>query len=441
MPRKFRYTVPVVASLLVGGIGYVLLESSRAASYAINSEAESAQVASNASYVEDAGASKQRAVRFGGTNYTNPPRESVPPSYLDQRAWMHGLDLVKHNGKDMLIFSANNYPPTYPTNEWYHDIFYSYINPSNPSATFAPKNLVSDPVAQEPASAAVNSNGRLVITAEDAQFSDWLDQTFGMWSNTLGVIKDYGVKLQPPQGGHSGHVAASGDKFLVSFTDGWITGGGVDNLGSGDDVFGRIIYNDGSIGNLLNTSVNSSMDRRDWWPIVAGSDSNWIQVYQRHTTAGTGGGPVLGRTVSHTGAFGPEFTIYTNTKYYYYDIQYIPALERYLVVGAQNKATNNGVAVLLDKNGTVVHTKTGLPNTVRESQTVVSDDGRTGVYTAEGIGAAVIDITATSVTLRKTVPLDWEWGYMSTDGVFVNSNRVLFATGTQRGIRFLTVNF
>jgi hypothetical protein len=367
----------------------------------------------------------------------NPLPEPVLPASMDHRQFMHGMNWVKVGGKDMLVFSANNYPPTEPQDEWMDDIYYSYVDPANPGTTFSPKTLVSASMAQEPASAAANSNGHLVVTAEDAEYSADLDQTYGMWDANLKAITPYGAKLMPPQGGHSGHVAASGDKFLVSFSDGWIDGGGVNNMGTGDDVFGKIVNDDGTTGKIINTAVGSS---RDWWPIVAGSDTNWLQVWQRYGTAGTGGGTVMGAVIDHSGNVVKELTIFSNNKYYYHDVQYIPALGMYLVTGSQNSSVNSGIAVLIDKAGTIVATKTGLPNTNRESQTAVSADGKTAVYAVPGTGATVLDLTSDSITLHKTVTINWNWDYMGTAGIFTADNRVVFATGTQHGVRFVTVD-
>lgn len=353
---------------------------------------------------------------------------------------MHGLDWTVVGGKNLLTFSANNYPPTQPPGEWVHDIYKSFVDLCNIPGSFTPTKLVSAPLAQEPASAAVNGAGNLLVTAEDAQFSANLDQTYGVWNSALGVVKAYGQKLMPPQGGHSGHVAASGNNWGVSFSDGWVDGGGVDNNGTGDDVFFEIVDSTGTAKGLINTAVGT---HRDWWPIVAGSDTNFLQVWQRYGgVAGTGGGQVMGAIISQTGQIvKPAFQIFANDKYYYHDVQYIPQTQQYLVIGSQNTGTtNSGIAVLLNKTGDIVSTTPGLPSTIREGQTVISPDGTKAVYPG-GAGAVVLDIVPGNVVFNKNIPLSWNWDYMGTDGVFATPNRVVFATGTQQGVKFLTVDF
>lgn len=455
MQKRIRPLTPAVhavrahARLAIGLVlaiataGYALMQGVGASAFTAAYEAEDFQTAGTASRIAADGASGGTAVSFGNRAALppadNPPAEPLPPEDIDHREYMHGVELVRYGGRDMLVFASNQYPPTSPPGEWEHDLFYSYIDPLDPRGSFDAKRLVSAPTAQEPASAAVNASGRLMVTAEDAQHSEYLDQTFGIWGPSLGPAVPYGAKLMPPQGGHSGHVAASGDKFLVSFSDGWIDGGGVDDLGTGDDVFGRVVNQDGTLGGMVDTAAGAAS--RDWWPIVAGSDSNWLQVWQRYGSAGTGGGTVIGAVIDRDGRKVRETSLYGNNRYYYYDVQYIPAIGRYLVVGSQNTVGNNGVAVLVDKAGVVVASKAGLPGTIREAQTVISADGRTAVYAVPDLGAAVLELSADSIMLRKTVAIDWDWDYMGTDGIFVGQSRVVFATGTQRGIRFIIADF
>jgi hypothetical protein len=352
---------------------------------------------------------------------------------------MHGMDIVKHNGKTRVIFSANQYPPVQPSGDWVHNVFQTVIDPCNAAATASVSVLWSAANAQEPASSAVNSNGKLSVTVEDAALNpQTLDQTFRIWDQALVQTKGT-TQLMPPQGGHSGHVAASGARFGVSFSDGWVDGGGVDNNGTGDDIFFRTYDETGAMSALTNTAVGTA--NRDWWPIVAGSDTNFLQVWQRYGgTPGTGGGKVMGAIISPTGQIvKPAFDIFTNDKYYYHDVQYVPQIGMYLVVGSLNQASNAGVAYLIDKAGNVVYGLTGLPNTIREGQTVISDDGTKAVYPG-GPGAVVLDLTATQIFMNKTVALNWNYDYMGTDGVFADPTHVVFATGTQQGVKFLNVN-
>lgn len=358
----------------------------------------------------------------------------------DHREYMHGLDLLKVGDKTLVVTSINTVNSE--DGEWQHDIYSSWIDPLYPNETIKLKKLVSRDEAQEPVSAAVNSSGRILVTAEDAEYNEDLDQTFGVWDSNLNQLRKYGVKLMPPQGGHSGHAAASGNKFLVTFCDGWIDKGGVDNLGTGDNIYSKIIDNNGSTSSLINVSVSSNLNKRDWWPVVAGSDINWLQVWQRYNKAGTDGGTVYGRITNTDGSMGNEFPIYTNNKYYYYDVKYISSIGMYLIIGSQSLTKNSGIAVLVDKSGKVVMTKTGLPSTVREAQFAIktTGTGATIAYPTNEAGIAVVELNKNSINLKKTVPINWKWDYIGTAGLFSSPNRVLFATNTRIGIKFIQID-
>lgn len=355
----------------------------------------------------------------------------------DSRAYIHGVNLVQTGGKTLLVFASNKYPTTYPDGEWEHDVFYSWIDPSDPEGSLDVKTFVNDNLAQEPASVAVNSNGIIAVTAEDAQHNETLDQTFGLWNSDLTPIKEYGEQLMPPAGGHSGHIAASGNKFLVTFCDGWVDGGGVDNLGTGDDIYCRIINEDGSTGELIETKVDSSS--RDWWPVVAGSDSNWLQIWQQYGTAGEGGGTVWGAITTPEGTVQTPFQITDNNKYYYYDVCYIPSLERYLVTGSR---MDGGFAALIDKNGNIKDIETELPFTGREVRTITRQVGSkvVAVYPSLPSGFSVMNIENDSISLERILSGDVNWDYMGTDGMFTSDTTAIFATGTKDGIKFVNVN-
>lgn len=355
----------------------------------------------------------------------------------DNRAWIHGVNFINIGNEGMLIFSSNGYKPVKPKDEWMHNIYYSWFNTEDTVNTFHPKTLVNAEWAQEPASAAVDSNGYILVTSEDAEYDqEALDQTFGIYDKNLNEVVKYGRKLMPPQGGHSGHASASGDQFLVTFCDGWIEGGGVDNLGTGDDIYSRIVYEDGTMSTLIKTEVDENS--RDWWPIVAGSDTEWLQVWQKYGEAQAYGGSLWGAITSKTGQV-KKFKIIDNNKYYYYDVCYVESLKVYMVTGSR---IDGGFVSLIDKNGNIVASKTGLPYTVREAETIVNEvDGVvTAVYPTHPTGVAVIELTTNSIFLRKTVSENIMWDYMGTDGTFISDNDVLFATGTKSGIKFINVN-
>lgn len=136
-----------------------------------------------------------------------------------------------------------------------------------------------------------------------------------------------------------------------------------------------------------------------------------------------------------------EFKIMDRIKFYYYDARWIPSLQRYAVFGSRQ---DGGFISLIDRGGNVTLTKTGLPDTVRESKLVVREDSNgyvvTAVYPTLPSGAAVVQIPNEAIHLKRTIKNSYEWDYTGTDGIFVARNRVLFATLSKAGLRLVTLD-
>ncbi|MBC7951790.1 MAG: hypothetical protein H7Z12_08250 [Rhodospirillaceae bacterium] len=145
---------------------------------------------------------------------------------------------------------------------WTHDVFVA-----DAGTPTQPKPLIVAPEAQEPASAAISSDGRIMVTMEDGWNTDSeTTQRFGLYNADLTPVAAY------PQ-----LVAAAGRRFVVFYSDGWVKGGGVDDLGSGQDVMARIFDSDGHL--LRHVAIASG--RSDWWPVLASSDRRTLLVWQR----------------------------------------------------------------------------------------------------------------------------------------------------------------
>jgi hypothetical protein len=361
---------------------------------------------------------------------TNSADASGEP-YTDHRAWQHGIDLVPVGNRWLIVWSSWGNPPSpqpAPDGDWSHDVYYSWLDPRNP--VLDPQTLASDEEAQEPASTAINSEGHILMSCEDGKGD--INQHAGLFDQNLNPIKPYPFTVR--DGGHSGHVAAMGDKFLTVYSEGWIDGGGVDNLGTGDDVWARIIDSNGNEGVEIPVSVDKSPDHRDWWPVVGASDHNWLQVWQRYPSA-----TLHGAIISADGKIMKNIDITDNIKFYYYNVKYLPSLKLYAVFGSRE---DGGFVSLIDTEGNVKLTKTGLPDTVRESKLIVQGKGKTltAVYPTLPTGAAVLKITDHSIDLTKNIPDSYEWDYMGTDGLFVDKHKVLFTTLSKEGLQFVTIN-
>jgi hypothetical protein len=230
------------------------------------------------------------------------------------------------------------------------------------------------------------------------------------------------------------------DKFLVAYCTGWVEGGGVDNLGTGDDVWAKIVTPAGEVGERIDVSVQDGM--RDWWPLVAGSDRNWLVVWQRYE--GDDRDPactVHAAIVGPSGRVQARTEIMAHAKPYYYNVSYVPALGAYAVWGSQK---TGGFLVLVDRQGQIVNAKRQLPPTVRESKLVSSPASKPGkavvAYPVFGGGAAVLEMTRDSIAVVKQVRGEYRWDYIGTDGYFVNPDKAVFASLSRNGVQFVTVD-
>ncbi|MFV2068417.1 MAG: hypothetical protein ACC645_15715, partial [Pirellulales bacterium] len=197
----------------------------------------------------------------------------------DPREYQHGIDFVPlDSGHYGLIWSSSGNPPTgaAPNGDWTHDIYYSAIDPTNPQ--IVPQTIISNPEAQEPASSAIADDGRIMITMEDGwNANHTIAQRYGVYNSDFSPVDPYPNLVL--DGGHSGHVASVGNRFVVFYSEGWVDGGGVDDLGSGDDVMLKVYRSDGTFERAKNIAVGGAT--RDWWPLVAGSTDRAMLLWQR----------------------------------------------------------------------------------------------------------------------------------------------------------------
>jgi len=328
--------------------------------------------------------------------------------------------------------SAGNPPRPNLGGAWPHDIYYDWLSVPDAAGDLAisPHVLVSRPEAQEPPSAAINSRGVILVTAEDGE--DDINQRAGLWNAQLQPLRPYPFTIR--RGGHSGHAAALGEQFLVAYGEGWQDGGGFMNRGTGRDIHARILDGGGKPG----PEINLARGHRDGWPVVAASDRNWLVLWQRY--AGTGLYCALIGAGGQTSA--PRLLAEGLPIRYAYDVAYAAALGRYVVAGNRG---GQGFVALLDRDGVMVHMQAGLPPLASESRVLI---GRVGVhsggqdvavYPVASSGIAVLQLGEASVELQRVVAHPQRWDYMGTTGLFIGGTRVLFATLTTRGVRAFTI--
>jgi hypothetical protein len=324
----------------------------------------------------------------------------------DLRAYQHGIDIVKRaDGAYWLIWSSAGNPPKAPKKDWTHDIYYSPIDPRRPSIT--PAVLISNPEAQEPASAAISGDGHIMVTCEDGwNVENGVGQRWGLYDENLGPVKPYPHLIR--DGGHSGHVAAVGNTFVIFWGEGWDdTVSGADGLGVGRRV---LLDTFSSTGAHLNSfKVQVSDGTRDWWPVVAGSDDHAVLLWQRYVAGEKYSDLMYAVYDPRANRFvkGPS-RLADRVKYYVYDVQYFSSIQRFLVAGAYYGG--GGFAFLLDDGGEVVARHTALPPIVRESKPAKAEDAAfaLAVYPRYPRGAFVLKLEPPDIELIETIEDDYD---------------------------------
>jgi hypothetical protein len=355
-------------------------------------------------------------------------RNNAPDSD-DLREYQHGLSIVPlGDGTYRMVWSSSSNPPqgSDRSGNWTHDIYTSLINPKN--LVITPKLLISIPEAQEPASAAISSNGRILITTEDGNDTDYeVSQRFALFDKNLNAIKSYPQTVM--EGGHSGHVAAVGNNFVIFFSEGWVDGGGVDNLGTGDDVYAAIVDSEGVLGKTVNISVGNQ--NRDWWPVVAGSPTVAALLWQRYVPSSLSADLYLSLLNPTSGSIiKSAVKITSSVEYYTYNVSYIPSINRFLILGSY--ASGGGFGYLIDMEGNITGSTTSLPTFVRESEPAIR-----GTMAAQAItpgGIALLKLSANSITLHKKITDAYTWQYMGTSGIFLSDTSLYMISLSHRGL-------
>jgi hypothetical protein len=352
----------------------------------------------------------------------------------DHRAWQHGIDLIPVGGRLLVVWGSPGNPPrANPGGRWQHDIYYAWLNPGTAHETAAvePRILVSRPEAQEPPSAAINAGGTILITAEDGNRG--INQQAGLWDSSLQALRRYPFLIR--RGGHSGHVASMGERFLIVYGEGWVNGGGWQGRGTGKNVFARVAAKDGKLGREVRLNAQGVPVPRNSWPLVAGSERNWLAVWQSHPAIELQSALVAasGKVVARNRIIGGLPLRYA------YAVEYSRSLGAYVIAGSSGEG---GFVSLVNLRGEVVKTQTGLPPMAAESRLILGSDGAEviGVYPVRPRGIAVVRLSANSVDLEGLVDHPYAWDYTGTTGIFVAPRRVLFVTLSKAGLQRIPVD-
>lgn len=353
---------------------------------------------------------------------------AAPRDTGDPRRFMHGIGVADAgNGKRWVFFSSSGIVPrgAMRNGNWPHDVYVGEWLPGKPHLLHV-RPFISRPEAQEPVSIAQNARGDIFVTFEDGwNAPQEVSQRYGVYRRDLKPIKPYPNDVE--SGGHSGHVATVGERFVVFYSADWIDGGGVDNLGTGNGVYLKT-YD--AAGRMLN-HVAVAPHRREWWPVIAGSPRNALLVWQKFIEGSTDATLEYAMFDPVTAKLDKLGVLNDTIRYYVYASAYVPAIDRFIVV--TTTADDRGVAMLIAPDGHRTATLDCLPASVRESGIGVSGTHayvptRDGRLLTLALAPAEISVSGAQ---RSPIP----WGTTGIAGFPAQGAAMHFVSLTPTGTR------
>jgi hypothetical protein len=327
----------------------------------------------------------------------------------DPRSFMHGIGAVPdRRGGAWIFFSSSGLPPhgEQSDEEWTHSIYVG--DWSGDDGLLHPKKFINKPPAQEPVSVAETDDGHIMVLTEDGWDSEnEVDERYAIYDAQLKTIRRY--PQTAADGGHSGHVAASGNLFVVTYSENWVDGGGVDGLGSGKGVYVKIYDSKGRERHAIPLAPH----KREWWPIVAASPNSAIIVWQSFIKNETFARLNFAVLDPRSGSVKTQQILRDDVQYYTYSVHYIADINRFIIAGTSKNG--RGFAYLLDDKGHVSATVACMPAIEREAGIAVADGA---VYVPSGDNRLLrLTATQTSLALTSTAPSPLTWSTTGSIGL------------------------
>nr|WP_179404481.1 hypothetical protein [Burkholderia guangdongensis] len=346
----------------------------------------------------------------------------------DPRRFMHGIGVADAgNGKRWVFFSSSGLPPrgALPDGNWPHDVYVGEWSPGSAHIAHI-HTFISRPEAQEPVSIAQNAHGDIFVTFEDGwNAPQEVSQRYGVYRRNLKPVKPYPHDVE--SGGHSGHVAAVGDRFVVFYSADWVDGGGVDNLGTGGGVYLKTYDAAGRVLNHVDVAPHS----REWWPVVAGSPHKALLVWQKYIPDSTNATLDYALFDPATAKLDKLGELSEAIQYYVYAAAYVPSIDRFIVV--TTTANGRGAAMLIDPDGHRTAMLDCLPATVRESSVGVAG---ADVYVPTHDGRLLaLALSPGQITVRGAQRSPIPWGTTGIAGFPANGTTMHFVSLTTAGVR------
>ncbi|MGI6212437.1 MAG: hypothetical protein ACOYJJ_07640 [Anaerovoracaceae bacterium] len=355
-------------------------------------------------------------------------------SAYDRRADAHGISFLRTGSTSGVLIWSDQYEKNRKSRNWNHDVYAQKIDLRDPAIDRKKRiTLVSAPEAQEPASASMTANGRIMVTFEDGYNNgdDELSQRYALFDKDLNAIVPYrGLRKHGTtvkSGGHSGHTASTKTRHVVVWSEGWVDGGGANGLGTGKRIGLTTYRSDGR--RLFSKSVASGKGRY-WWPIAAASSDRVLFLWQKYIKGKTYAqlqcvcyDPVKNRF--KTKAATPDRRL--KLRYYSYSAVWLSKSRRFLVIASRSDGKAN--AYLLTESGRVTACRKGLPGIVREASPAVIKKGKTEIaaWPDRKNGATFLRVKNRRIGSSRRVASCFHWSVRGTAGFTDASGDVCFA--------------
>ncbi|BFG73396.1 hypothetical protein PTKU46_14290 [Paraburkholderia terrae] len=363
----------------------------------------------------------------GGTKAAKAAKAASAPTG-DLRAYMHGIGAVTDaQGVTTVFFSSSGLPPRGAGRDrnWTHDVYIARWTPQQPKLD-RPRVFISRPEAQEPVSVAQNDTGRVMVSFEDGwNTPNEVSQRYGVYTSDLKDVKPYPNDVL--SGGHSGHVAAVGSRFVVFYSNDWVNGGGVDNLGTGNGVYVKTYDADGALLQAIDVAPRV----REWWPMIAASPTRALLVWQQYVSGETSARLKVATLDPSTGALSEPRVIADRLLYYTYAAAYVPSIDRFVVVATTDKG--KGFAQLIDASGQTTATLDCMPASVREAGIAVIAER---AFTPSQDGRLLhLKFTPASIELAGTQPSPIAWTYTGSVGLVRSPTQLHWVATSPKGLQ------
>ncbi|MFP3552103.1 hypothetical protein SB861_15455 [Paraburkholderia sp. SIMBA_049] len=363
----------------------------------------------------------------GGTKATKAAKAASAPTG-DLRAYMHGIGAITDaQGATTVFFSSSGLPPRGAGRDrnWTHDVYIARWTPQQPKLD-RPRVFISRPEAQEPVSVAHNDTGRVMVSFEDGwNTPNEVSQRYGVYTSDLKDVKPYPNDVL--SGGHSGHVAAVGSRFVVFYSNDWVNGGGVDNLGTGNGVYVKTYDADGALLQAIDVAPRV----REWWPMIAASPTRALLVWQQYVSGETWARLKVATLDPSTGALSEPRVIADRLLYYTYAAAYVPSIDRFVVVATTDKG--KGFAQLIDTSGQTTATLDCMPASVREAGIAVIGER---AFTPSQDGRLLhLKLAPASIELAGTQPSPIAWTYTGSVGLVRSPTQLHWVATSPKGLQ------